>query len=344
MPGQARILVLRFSAMGDVAMTAPVLRELQEQNPGCELIVVSRALFEPFFEGIPRLKFHPIEPKGKHKGLFGLLRLFNELRSYRITAVADLHQNLRSRTISSLFRFAGVKVETLNKGRSEKKQLTRKENKFLKPLKPMPERYADVFMGLGLKLQLQHKLIHNPEPLQEKVLALTGDKKSTDRWIGIAPFAQHLQKVYPLEKMEWIVNQLAEKGYKIWIFGGGQKEQKIAEQWEQVHKNSCSLVGKLSLKEELNLISNLDLMLSMDSAGMHMASLKGIPVVSIWGATHPFAGFLGYGQELKNCVQLDLACRPCSVYGNKACYRGDFACMNTLSEVETLKIITDTLS
>ncbi len=121
MPAQARILVLRFSAMGDVAMTAPVLRELQEQNPGSELIVVSRALFEPFFEGIPRLKFHPIEPKGKHKGLFGLLRLFNELRSYRITAVADLHQNLRSRTISSLFRFSGVKVETLDKGRSEKK-------------------------------------------------------------------------------------------------------------------------------------------------------------------------------------------------------------------------------
>lgn len=344
MPSQARILVLRFSAMGDVAMTAPVLRELQEQNPGCELIVVSRALFEPFFEGIQRLKFHPIEPKGKHKGLFGLLRLFNELRSYRITAVADLHQNLRSRTISSLFRFAGVKVETLDKGRAEKKQLTRKENKLLKPLKLMSERYADVFRGLGLKLQLQHQLIRNLEPLQEQVLALTGEKKSTDQWIGIAPFAQHAQKVYPFEKMVWILSQLAEKGYKLWVFGGGQKERKIAEDWEEKHTNICSLIGKLSLKEELNLIANLDLMLSMDSAGMHMASLKGIPVVSIWGATHPFAGFLGYGQELKNCVQLDLACRPCSVYGNKACYRGDFACMNKLSEVKTLKIITDTLS
>lgn len=343
MPAKQKILVLRFSAMGDVAMTAPVLRELQQQNPHTELIVVSRALFEPFFKDIPRLSFHALEPKGKHKGFLGLLRLFNELRVHQITAVADLHQNLRSRTISSLFRFAGVKTETLHKGRLEKKELTRKVNKVLKELKPMPERYADVFKALGLKLALNNQLERNPEPLKPNVAAIAGDKKS-GQWIGISPFAQHPQKVYPLAKMEKVALTLAEKGFKLFVFGGGESEKLVAESWSIKHQNIQSLVGKLSLAEELNLISNLDVMVSMDSAGMHLASLKGIPVVSVWGATHPFAGFLGYGQSPKNCVQLDLACRPCSVYGNKACHRGDFACMNQLQEVELLKVITDTIS
>jgi len=82
----------------------------------------------------------------------------------------------------------------------------------------------------------------------------------------------------------------------------------------------------------LKFISRLDVMLSMDSSGMHLASLKNIPVVSVWGATHPYAGFLGYGQSMSNVLQTDLYCRPCSVYGNVPCYRGDFACMNQLTE------------
>src|SRR5690606_21589646 len=109
---------------------------------------------------------------------------------------------------------------------------------------------------------------------------------------------------------------------------GGPEEAAIAKNWAANYKNTFSLINKLTLSEELQTISNLDLMISMDSAGMHMASLMGIPVISIWGATHPFAGFLGYGQSEEDCVQIDLYCRPCSVFGNKICYRGDHACMH----------------
>lgn len=336
------ILVFRFSAMGDVAMTAPVIREFKAKYPTTEIIVVSRALFAPFYEDIKGLKFHAIDPKDKHKGLSGLFRLFRELKAYRPEAIADLHFNLRSRILSTFFRWSGIPIAQLDKAREEKKALTRKSNKVLQPLKPMVERYADVFRKLGFEFQLKNQLLGKVEKLNEQILHLKGSKKG-EKWIGISPFAQHAQKVYPLNKMANIIRQLADEGHRLFIFGGGAQEQQIANKWAELSPNIISLIGKLKLSEELKLISNLDLMLSMDSAGMHMASLKGIPVVSVWGATHPFAGFLGYGQDLKNCVQLELSCRPCSVYGNKPCYRSDFACMTQLSEDIILQKIKDTI-
>ena len=78
-------------------------------------------------------------------------------------------------------------------------------------------------------------------------------------------------------------------------------------------------------------MSHLDVMLSMDSSNMHLASLTGTPVVSVWGATHPYAGFMGWGQTEEYAVQIPLDCRPCSVYGQKPCLRGDYACMRNIA-------------
>jgi ADP-heptose:LPS heptosyltransferase len=343
MPQPAKILVLRFSAMGDVAMTVPVLQELLANYPNITLVVVSRKAFEPFFTGIPNIEFHAFEPKTKHKGLLGIYRLFKELRSYKATALADLHQNLRSNVLSRLFWFTGLSIATLDKGRAEKRALTRKENKEFVPLKSSTQRYADVFATLGFPFTLKNTLTKQPEVLNQATLKISG-KKGAQKWIGVSPFAQHSQKVYPLDKMEKVLTALTADGHRIFVFGGGQEEQVIAEKWALTNENITSLIRKLNLSEELNLISNLDVMLSMDSSGMHLASLKGIPVVSVWGATHPNAGFLGYGQNLANCIQVDLSCRPCSIYGNTPCYRGDFACMNQLSESRIIQKIRETIS
>ncbi|RZK76357.1 MAG: heptosyltransferase, partial [Pedobacter sp.] len=162
-------------------------------------------------------------------------------------------------------------------------------------------------------------------------------------WIGVSPFAQHAQKVYPLAKMENVILHLAELGYQLFIFGGSIEEEIIANEWANKHQNLTSLVKRMSLAEELEFISELDLMVSMDSSGMHLASLVNIPVISIWGATHPYAGFLGYGQSISDAVQIDLSCRPCSIYGNVKCYRGDFACMNNLPEQSVISKVIDKL-
>ncbi len=335
------ILILRFSAMGDVAMTVPVLKEFRQNYPDIPLVVVSRHLCEPFFEGIENLTFHPFYPKGEHKGFKGIWKLYGELGQYPVNMVADLHNSLRSRVLRSLFLFRGIKTRSIDKGRPEKAKLTRIVNKILVPLRRTTERYADVFRALGFPFELKNTLTRGSAINDQN--EVFNDEK-TQKWIGVSPFAQHAQKIYPLDKMETVVKKLAEQNYKLFIFGGTEDEKRIAESWEQKHANIVSLVNKTDLEGELNFISRLDLMISMDSLGMHLASLKGVPVISVWGATHPFAGFLGYGQEIKDAVQMDLGCRPCSIYGNKQCFRGDFACMNYLPETMIIDKVIEKLS
>ncbi|PWS31181.1 glycosyltransferase family 9 protein [Pedobacter paludis] len=337
-----KIIVLRFSAMGDVAMVASVLQEFCVQNPSVEIIMVSREAFKPFFDGIDNLIFHPIQPKTIHKGISGLFKLYTALKKYKPYAIADLHDNLRSRTLSLFFRLAGIKIKRIDKGRAEKKALTRTTNKIFKPLRPTVERYADVFRELGFTIRLSHKLKKSPKNLPQKAEAFF--KKDATQKIGISPFAQHLYKVYPLDKMEQVISSLSLLGYELFIFGGGKTEQDTAEKWAKAHPNTHNLIGNFKLSEELAIISNLDLMLSMDSSGMHMASLEGIPVVSIWGPTHPYAGFLGYGQLESDCIQIDDPVRPNSIYGNKPCICGVESCMDLIKPETIVNKIKEKLN
>lgn len=315
--GRPVVLVLRFSAMGDVAMVASVMKELVAQHQHITFVMVSRTAFEPFFEGIANLVYHPFYPNQIHQGLKGLYRLFRELKAFAPVAVADLHYSIRSRFLSLLFRLTGTAVRQLEKGKREKKALTRAHHKVLKPLKPTVERYADVFRELGYPVMLRHALQKQYISLPETAKRFFADEEVAK--IGIAPFAQHQPKVYPLDRMEKVIAYLNQKGHTLLIFGGGAAEQQLAEIWQRQYRNVYSTIGQFSLKQELAIIANLDVMLSMDSAGMHMASLMGIRVLSIWGATHPYVGFLGYGQRLEDCIQVDHPARPSSVYGDKPC-------------------------
>lgn len=334
MPAATHILVFRFSAMGDVAMTVPVIKAVLSQNPDLEITFVSRPDFEGFFKDIPRLNYFAADLNLEYKGFTGVLKLFRKLKkTSSFDAVADLHDNLRSKILRKMFRVSGLPYAYIDKGRDKKKLLTRFPNKILKPLKLTTERYADVFRGLGLQTELQHQLKKNPQPLTKDIIKLTGDKANS--WIGIAPFAKHKGKIYPLERTEEVIRQLNDKNVKLFLFGGSPLEEEICLQWEQKYPAVTSLVRRLTMEQELSLISNLDVMMSMDSAGMHLASLEGVPVVSVWGATHHYAGFLGYGQSENNIIADDIECRPCSVYGNKPCFRKDYACLYNI-EPETI--------
>lgn len=296
-------------------MLAPVFREFLAQNPEVKLTFVSRKNFESLFYGLPNFEFYGVD-LNNYKGFFGLKKLHNEIKKLKPDAVADLHFVLRSRILSAFFKLNGIQTAQLDKGKKEKKELTDIYNVEKHPLKHTTERYADVFRSLGFKLKLSHQLPLNTFP------------KSG---IGIAPFAQHKGKMLPLEKTFELVRRIAENE-KVYLFGGGKKEVEILGDWATKIPNVENLAGKLSLNEELDRIAHLKLMISMDSANMHLASLVGTRVVSVWGATHRFAGFLGYGQNPHDIAEVkDLTCRPCSVFGNKPCYRGDYACLNELT-------------
>lgn len=311
----ARILVVRFSAMGDVAMVASVLRELTAQHKQIELVMVSRPQFAAFFDGIPNLTFHPIFPDEQHKGPKGLWRLFNELKKYDIDYVADLHNNIRSRILTLFFKTAGYRLAILDKARDRKKALTRKRHKVFKPLRTTVERYADVFRSLGLSLKLSHQRQREERPIPAVYQTLLASKTIK---IGIAPFAQHPYKVWNPSHWDTIFKTFP-SSYTFFIFGGGKQELETAMRWEEQYPHVHSTIGQLGVKGELDLISHLDFMISMDSSGMHMASLVGTRCLSIWGATHPYAGFLGYGQSTEDCIQVEHPNRPSSIYGNKSC-------------------------
>ncbi len=330
MTAPRHVLVFRFSAMGDVAMTVPVIRLLLKQHPGLQVTFVSNGFLRPLFSGIDRLAFYPADLKGKHNGLKGLFRLYKELRrEYSFDAVADLHNVLRTQVIRKFFSFSSLPVTVVDKGRREKKALTRKNNKVMQQLPSTFSRYAAVFDKLGLPVDLTDSL----KPLHFSLpdgTPLSQWKKEGYKMVGIAPFASYAEKTYPAEKMKEVINSLMKNKVKVVLFGGGKEEINQLGQWEKELPGVINMAGKISFEEELHYISQLDAMVSMDSANMHLASMYGVPVVSVWGATHPYAGFYGWRQASGNAAQLNLPCRPCSVFGNKPCYRGDLACMNQL--------------
>lgn len=306
--------------MGDVAMTVPVIRAFVNQNKNVKITIVSRPFFKPFFDGIDNVNFFAVDVKERHKGFLGLLKLYSDLKQLNIDAVADLHNVLRSKVIRTLFALSGKKVAFTDKGRKEKKQLTRTENKIFKPLKSMFERHVDTFSKLGFSVNLLEPNFPKKAVLSNEILTISGEKQNSN-WIGIAPFAQYESKVYPKDLMQKVIDELASNGQnKVFLFGGGNKEIEILNEFATNKNNAIVVAGKLNLQQELQLISNLDVMLSMDSGNAHIAAMLGIKVITLWGATHPFAGFSPFNQPLENCLTADrnqYPLLPTSVYGNK---------------------------
>jgi len=314
------IAVIRLSAMGDVAMTVPVIRAFMQQNPCIKITVVSRPFFKPFFDGIHNVDFFSVDVKGRHKGFFGLLKLYSDLKKRNIDAIADLHNVLRSQIIRNLFAFSGKKVAHTDKGRAEKKALTRAVNKIFQPVKSMVDRHVDTFNQLGFKVDISNPIFPQKAILSNEIVKILGEK-GNNKWIGIAPFAQYESKVYPLDLMQKVIDDLASNTtHKIFLFGGGNKEIEILNSLANKKANVITIAGKLHLYQELQLISNLNVMLSMDSGNSHIAAMLGVKVITLWGATHPFAGFAPFNQPLENCLTADrekYPLLPTSVYGNK---------------------------
>lgn len=305
--------------MGDVAMTVPVLRAFVKQHPEVQLTVISRPFFKPFFDGIPNLTFFVFDDKERHKGFIGLVRLYKDLKKLHIDAFADLHNVLRSKVVRTFFALSGKKTAFVDKAREDKKALMRAENKVFKQLPTMFERHTKVFEELGFSVDLSNPVFPKKAVLSAEITDLIGE--NYQKLIGIAPFAQYESKVYPLDLMQEVIAKLAEnKEYTILLFGGGKKEIEILESLSKPFKNVINVAGKIKFQQELKLISNLDVMLSMDSGNAHIAAMLGVKVITLWGATHPYAGFLPFNQKIEEALvsnRTKFPLLPTSVYGNK---------------------------
>ena len=312
--------------MGDVAMSVPVLRAFVAQNSDVKITFLSRSFLKPMFENISNVSFYTADVDGKHKGIAGIFKLYKELNKLNIDAVADIHNVLRSKILRSFFSFSFLparrtEIVVIDKGRAEKKALTRTTNKIFKQLRSTHERYADVFRKLGFKVNLENVHFPKKEKIPESVKEIIGNDYK--KLIGIAPFAQYNTKMYPLDLMEKVISKLSENNnYKILLFGGGAKEKEILLSFENKFKNTISLAGKIKLKEELIVISHLNCMVSMDSANSHLAAMQNVKTISIWGITHPYTGFYPFNQPMDYALIPNLQRFPnipCSIYGNKTC-------------------------
>lgn len=296
-------------------MLAPLLKDLARHNPGVRFTMAAPALLEPLFGGVDNLHYCPVNKKD------GLWRIFRQLRALRPTHVADMHNVLRTRLLSLEFCLNCIPVRHLRKGRAARRRLVRPQRKCLQALRSMHQRYIDVLRRLPVDLP----------PFPTDYYPVRKPLEGPVR-LGLAPFAAHAGKRWPGERVRELLSLLTATGrYEVFLFGGGKQELAAMEAWAADFPHVRAVSSPKRFVGELEVMGSLHLMVSMDSANMHFASCLGLPVLSLWGATHPYAGFYPWRQDPALALQLPLACRPCSVFGNKPCLRGDYACWQGLT-------------
>jgi ADP-heptose:LPS heptosyltransferase len=335
-----KILLFRLSAMGDVALTVPVIRNVIESNPELQLTLVTKPFFAPFFFGIPRLKLVFPDLNGEHKGLSGLFRLYKDLKNRGpFEAIIDLHSVLRTQIVSTLFLVGGTPVFSIDKGRKEKTRLIR--TKKIKQLKHTTDRYIEVFQKAGIEAKIGRtpSIDYSTEAFQSARSYLLGKIPEKGYLkIGLSPFANTQPKIWGLENFKELITLINQHHKAVFfLFGGGEKEIRLLAQLEQHSENIHLVAGNFTLSEEIAMIRMLDIMIAMDSSNMHLASLSGVRTISIWGGTHPAFGFSALGQPDEYHIQPMegiLKCRPCSVFGGKPCIYPTVRCMELITATD----------
>ena len=313
------VLVIRFSSMGDVAMMVPVLRCLQNSYPNCKITVISKKLYKPIFEEFQNLAFFEVDFKKEYVGFSGILKLFKDLKNLKPTHIADLHSVIRTHLLRFLFKLNFYKIRSLDKQRSDRKKLFRSKNKIFKPLTPNHYKYCEVFNRLGFDIDLSKHQFGGSSSISHTTKTKLGEFDQKLKWVGIAPFASFQGKIYPLDLTQKLIAYLQQDN-NVFLFGNGEYEESKLEVWTKSYKNVLGAYKLESLREELEIISNLDLMVSMDSANGHLAANYNVPVISLWGLTHPFGGFAPFLSDQKNMFVSDrekFPKIPTSAYGKK---------------------------
>ena len=315
--------------MGDVAMTVPVITSVALSNRDLQVMVLTQQRMAALFSWMPEnVRVMGVNLHDFH-GVTGLNRLYGQLQACGFDAVADLHDVLRTKYLRMRFRLAGTKVAVINKTRAERKALLGHGLEH-DALMPVTEKYAAVFRELGLQMTATY----TPPRIEDSEMPITILSPA----VGVAPFAAHKGKIYPLAMMKEVVDRLADSGTQVYLFGAGSDERAVLESWQRT--GVVSVAGRLGgLRNELMLMSRLRVMVSMDSSNMHMAAMMGTPTVSVWGATHPKAGFTAWNQPADSIIQVPMACRPCSIYGSKPCSKGDYPCLRQISPQRIVELV-----
>ena len=325
------VLVMRLSVLGNVAMTIPVLYPLCKANPDTRFIMLTKKWPASMFHDRPaNLKVVDFDVNEHHRGFFGLMKLASTLyKLYDIDAVADLHNVSGTWVIDAWMRAHGARIARLDREKPKRRALV--SHRSTEPITPIHDRYRNVFKQLGFEAPDTFKYLYEGRDWPKSPIVL--NKEEGQRWIAISPFSSHKGKAYPLELMEQVIAELSKReNYWIFLMGGGKAEKIALRPIARKYKNVVSMAEvKHTFIDEYALLGKCDLMLTMESANMHLASLVDLQAMTIWGPTSPACGYLGYNQVVEDDIHLDMECRPCSITGDKPCRYGDYRCLKNIS-------------
>ena len=343
------VLITRFFALGDVAMTVPVVYSLCNAHPEINFVIITKEKAATLFINKPdNLQVEPVDFQKTYRGFFGANALCHMLiKKHDIEAIVDLQDEPKSWLINALMWLRGVHIVSIKKDRSGKRALTRHHGKRMLPLISSRQRYREAFYRMGLTFtETFTSIFANTQPSQKLFAEITQPKQDGEQWIAVAPFAQFKSKIYPIHLMEKVIEELHSwPNTHIFLLGAGDEEKAQFALWEEKFENVTSVAKKrYGFECELALLNYCDVVLCMDSANMHLASLVRTPVVSVWGSTHPYCGFMGWKQAEHNVVQLNMACRPCSVNGDRKCRFHDYFCLTGIKPELIITAVKQALS
>lgn len=338
-----RVLITCFSSISNVAAIVPQLYGLTCDYSEHEFIVLSRSFLRPLFDKLNNVTFVGGDIRGAHKTPMGVYRLFKELKAMRPDVVLDMQRSWRTKMIARLFMLFGTKTLAIGFASVEQEMLIKRGAEKYHPIPTIFDRQARLYAKIRLKVNDVFEKLYEPSVEQKaKIVGLYGEKEG--RWIGIAPFSMARGKTLPFRKMKNIIAYFDKQpNTKIFLFGAGEMENELLADWQSLYENVYAVHTNLQLDDELALMNQLDVMVSMDSANMHLASLMAVPVVSVWGASHHYSGFLGWKQSVENCVGVDFSCRPCTAHSDKKCKYGDYRCLESLHSSKIIEVIEQNL-
>ncbi len=311
-----KILVIRFSSLGDVILSSVVLEPLYEN--GFEVDFLTFKPFDQIFKYDYRIKNLIALEKKDLKSIKDIYRFAKSLKKNNYDYILDLHSNLRSLLISF---FSGIPTLRYNK-----EGLKRRLGK-LNPEFNVVKAYLEPLKNLGIDNldKYRPRIILKDEEIEAVKPMLP------QNFVTLGTGARYKQKIYPYYNK--VAQLLIEKGFNVVLVGSKEDKEKDQNKYpEQV----IDLRGKLSLRESIAVISQGKLTISNDSAIAHMSRAVGVPVVVIYGATHPFFGFAPLPDE-GTYIFKGLECQPCDLHGKKECKRGDLACLTTIEPEEVVR-------
>lgn len=312
---RTKFLILRFSSIGDIVLTTPVVRCLKQQYPQAEIHYLTKPAFKSILANNPYLsQVHVLDKP--------LLKKVIELKHLGFDYIIDLHNNLRTRIIKSIIDVPSFSFDKLN---TEKAQLVNFKSNTL-PQVHIVDRYLDTLSSFGVTNDGQglDYFIPDDVALSDELIELTSKP-----YIAVAIGAQHSTKRLPTQKLIDVCKNI---NTHVVLLGGKEDEQAGEEIAKQSGAHVTNLSGKLSLHQSALVVKLAQKVITHDTGLMHIAAAFKKPIISIWGNTAPEFGMTPYYGNYNIKQQLfevnNLSCRPCSKIGFKACPKTHFNCMN----------------